>query len=181
MQQMNAAAQNVSPPRPVPPAAVPAQAPPQTPANANVQAAAQAAPGSAAFALNAPAGAVANGSTFQVPVVLNSANDVASVPVQIQYDASKLSLVNVAGGDLLNRDGQAVALIHRDDGPGNLTIVASRPPGTAGITGSGSICILTFQAKAAGATSLTMTRAGAVDSKQQPLTAQPARANIVVQ
>ena len=115
-----------------------------------------------------------------MPVVLNSATDVASVPFQVQYDPAKLALVNVAAGDLLNRDGQAVALIHRDDGPGNLTVVASRPPGAAGINGSGTVCILTFQAKAAGTTSLTMTRAGAVDSKQQPLTAQPAQASIVI-
>jgi general secretion pathway protein D len=113
--------------------------------------------------------------------VLNSANDVSSVPVQIHYDPAKLALVNVAAGDLLKRDGQAVALIHRDDGPGNVTVVASRPPGASGVSGSGSVCVLTFQAKAPGPTSLTMTRAGAVDSKQQPLTAQPAQANIVIQ
>ena len=64
--------------------------------------------------------------------MLNSASDVASVPVQITYDPAKLALVNVAAGDLLNRDGQAVALIHRDDGPGNVTVVASRPPGHRG-------------------------------------------------
>jgi general secretion pathway protein D len=185
MSQMNAAAQSVSTPPPVasptPPVAAP-QPPsvsPQTP-GANAQAAAQAAPGGASFAFNAPPGPLAAGSSFQVPVVLNSASDVASVPVQIQYDPAKLSLVNVAAGDLLNRDGQAVALIHRDDGPGNLTVVASRPPGTAGVNGSGSICVLTFQAKAAGTTSLTMTRAGAVDSKQQPVAAAPAQTNIVI-
>ncbi len=175
MAQMKESAQNAFSP---PPAAVPAQA---QPSSASAQAATQSAPGSVSFAINAPAGAIANGSSFQVPVMLNSATDIASVPVQIQYDASKLALVNVSGGDLLNRDGQAVALIHRDDGPGNITVVASRPPGTAGITGSGSVCILTFQAKAAGATSLTMSRASAVDSKQQQVTAQPAQASIVIQ
>jgi general secretion pathway protein D len=182
MAQMNAAAQNSSTPPPVTPPAVPAQAaPPSTTPGASVQAAAQSASGSSSFALTTPSGSIANGSSFQVPVVLNSANDVASVPVQIQYDPAKVALVNVAAGDLLNRDGQAVALIHRDDGPGNVTVVASRPPGAPGISGSGSVCILTFQAKTAGSTSLTMTRAGAVDSKQQPLTVQPAQANIVIQ
>jgi general secretion pathway protein D len=187
MSQMNAAAQNASTP---PPAAAPTVTPPvaappspavspQTP-GANAPAGAQAAPGGTSFTFNAPSAPLAAGSNFQVPVVLNSANDIASVPVQIQYDPAKLSLVNVAAGDLLNRDGQAVALIHRDDGPGNLTVVASRPPGAAGVSGSGSVCVLTFQAKAAGTTALTMTRAGAVDSKQQPVTATPAQANIVI-
>jgi len=183
MAQMNAAAQNATTPPPTaratPPTAAPAPSP--TPPGANVQAASQSASGTSSFALTTPPGPLANGTSFQVPVVLNSATDVASVPVQIQYDPSKLSLVNVAAGDLLNRDGQAVALIHRDDGPGNVTVVASRPPGAPGISGSGSVCVLTFQAKAAGATSVTMTRAGAVDSKQQPLAVQPARANIMIQ
>lgn len=172
MAQMNSAAQNAISPPSVPPAGPP-PAPVQQPAAAP--------PSAPAFTISAPNGSLANGSSFQVPVLLNSAADVSSVPIQIQYDASKLSLVNVAAGDLLNRDGQAVALIHRDDGPGNLTVVASRPPGTAGITGSGAVCVLTFQAKAAGATSLTMTRAGAVDSKQQPITVQPSQASIVIQ
>ncbi len=172
MAQMNAAAQNATTPPPVanPTAAPPTAAPPG----------AQASAGGTAFAINVPPGPLANGSSFQVPIVLNSATDVASVPVQIQYDPAKLALVNVAGGNLLNRDGQAAALVHRDDGPGNLTVVASRPPGAAGISGSGTVCVLTFQAKAAGTTSLTMTRAGAVDSKQQPLTVQPAQASIVI-
>jgi general secretion pathway protein D len=180
--QLNGAAQNASTPPPMRQVTAPAQtAPAPVPAAANTQAAAQAAPGTASFVISTPAGPQASGSTFQVPVVLNSAADVASVPIQIQYDPAKLSLVNVAAGDLLNRDGQAVALIHRDDGPGNVTVVASRPPGTAGITGSGSVCVLTFQAKTAGATSLTMTRASAVDSKQQPVNMPPAQANVVIQ
>jgi general secretion pathway protein D len=198
MSQMNAAAQNASTPPPVanptvtplaapaPPvvapqvAAPPPTASPQTPGTNAQAAAAQAAPAGTSFVFNAPPGPVTNGSTFQVPVVINSATDIASVPIQIRYDPAKLSLTNVSAGNLLNRDGQAVALIHRDDGPGNLTVVASRPPGTPGVSGSGSICVLTFQAKAAGTTALTMTRAGAVDSKQQPVSAAPAQTNIVI-
>ena len=100
--------------------------------------------------------------------------------MQFHYDASKLTLVNVTGGEFLGHDGQPMALIHRDDGPGNVTIVASRPPGTAGVSGSGVLCVLTFQAKAAGATVLGMTRAEAVNSKQQQLQGQSSQAVIVV-
>ncbi len=73
---------------------------------------------------------VAAGSTFQVPVHIAGGSDISSVPLQFHYDASKLTLVNVTGGDFLSHDGQPMALIHRDDGPGNVTIVASRPPGS---------------------------------------------------
>jgi general secretion pathway protein D len=132
------------------------------------------------FSLTPPTGQLAAGSSFQIPVVLNGGTDIASVPLQLQYDPARLSLVNVVAGDFLSRDGQAVALIHRDDGPGNITVVTSRAPGAAGITGTGVVCVLTFQAKAAGETALTMTRAGAVNSAQQQVTAAGAHVSLQV-
>jgi len=130
--------------------------------------------------LNSP-GPVINGTTFQVPVVLTGGNDVSSVPLQIQYDPSKIALVNVSDGDLLNRDGQSVAMAHRDDGPGTITLNASRPPGTAGVNGAGVVCVLTFQAKAIGDSTISITRAGAMNSAQRPIAAQPSQTKITVQ
>lgn len=181
MAQLNAAAQNTATP-PV----IPQQAPPAAPQQPAAQATPPGAvPGSppgpaAAFSLTPPAAAIANGASFQVPIVLSGAADVASVPIQVQYDPARLTLVNVAAGDLLNRDGQAVALIHRDDGPGSVTVVAARPPGAAGVTGSGTVCVLTFQAKSAGNTVLTMTRAGAVNAAQQQIPATAGNLDLTV-
>ena len=126
------------------------------------------------------AGPVAAGSTFQLPVVLTGGKDIASVPLQIQYDPAQLSLVNVTSGDLLSRDGQAAALVHRDDGPGSITINAARPPGAAGISGAGVVCVLSFQAKAAGASVVSMTRAAAVNSAQQQIPVQSSQLSIQV-
>jgi general secretion pathway protein D len=123
------------------------------------------------FLMNSP-GPVTNGSTFQVPVVISGAADIASIPLQIQYDAAKLSLVNVDSGDFLGSDGQAVSLAHRDDGPGAITINASRPPGAPGMNGAGVVCVLSFQAKAAGDTKISITRSGAMNSAQKPVLAQ---------
>jgi general secretion pathway protein D len=150
-----------------PPGAPPGQAPPPP-------------GGAAAFTFNAPAAPLAAGTTFQVPVVLSSGSDVASVPLQLHYNPDQLALTNVASGDFLSRDGQAAALIHRDDGHGNVTIVASRPPGAPGVSGGGVICVLTFQAKSAGQSVLSMTRASVVNSAQQQVQAQGTQANIVV-
>jgi general secretion pathway protein D len=132
--------------------------------------------GTVALMFNAPAQPVAVGSTFQVPIVLLGGTDVASVPIQVQYDPASLSLVNVNPGDLLGRDGNAVALVHRDDGPGNITINAARPPGSAGVSGAGVVCVLSFQARASGQTALSMTRAAAVTSAQSVL---PGKGNTV--
>ncbi len=153
------------PPPMAPPPAQPATAPPGGP--------------KVNFLLNAP-GAVNTGSTFEVPVVISGASDVSSIPLQIQYDASKLSLVNVSGGDFLSRDQQAVALVHRDDGPGNITINASRPPGAPGVNGAGVVCVLSFEAKSAGDSKIEVTRPGALNSKQQPVLAQGTSINVSV-
>ena len=129
--------------------------------------------------LNSP-GPVIAGTTFQVPVVLTGGADVASVPLQIQYDPEKLSLVNVGDGDLLNRDGQIVAMSHRDDGPGTITLNASRPPGAPGVNGAGVVCVLSFQAKAAGESAISIVRPGAMNSAQKPIQAQGSQTTIVV-
>ncbi|WP_348262690.1 cohesin domain-containing protein [Telmatobacter sp. DSM 110680] len=140
----------------------------------------QAPAGKVNLMLNSP-GTVISGTTFQVPVVLTGGTDVSSVPLQVQYDPSKLNLVNVGDGDLLNRDGQVVSMAHRDDGPGNLTLNVSRPPGAPGVSGAGVVCVLTFQATAKGQSDVSITRAGATTSAGKPLQAQTSQATIVVQ
>jgi general secretion pathway protein D len=121
------------------------------------------------------------GATFQVAVMLTNANDLFSVPLQIQYNSKVLSLVNVDGGNLLGKDGQAVALVHREEGDGAVTISASRPPGVRGIDGSGTVCTLTFKTISAGDSQLQLVRIGAKDSKQNSLPAVGASANVHVQ
>jgi general secretion pathway protein D len=161
-------------------AAVPAPvaAPPSTSPAATAPAALPAS--GAAFGLNAPSAPPASGATFQVPVVLNGATDVASVALQFHYDASKLQLVNVSPGDFLSRDGQAAPPIHADEPAGNLVVGISRPPGTHGISGTGVVCVLTFQAKASGPSDLAITRASVVNGAQQQLPVASAQTSIVV-
>lgn len=91
----------------------------------------------------------AAGQTFAVNVRISGAQDVFSAPMQISYDPNVLQFVNISNGDLLSKDGQAVALVHREDG-GNIQASATRPPGSGGIGGDGIVYTLTFQAKKAG-------------------------------
>jgi general secretion pathway protein D len=106
------------------------------------------------------------GSTFMVSVTAANAHDLFSVPLQMQFDPHVLTLVNVDAGDLLGRDNQAVALVHRDEGNGAVTISASRPPNTPGVNGQGTICTLTFKALAAGDSTLALVKIGAKNSRQ---------------
>jgi general secretion pathway protein D len=134
------------------------------------------------FSLVPPSNPVAAGTTFQVPIVIAGATNVVSVPLQVQYDPAHLSLVNVDNGDFLGSDGQAVALVHRDDpATGTLQVTATRPPGAGGVSGQGAVVTLTFMAKAAGQSALTITRGGARDPAMQAIPLSGAQAAITVQ
>jgi general secretion pathway protein D len=109
------------------------------------------------------------GSTFQVAVMLTNGHDIYSVPLQLQFNPNVVQLVNVDAGDFLSRDGQAVAVVHRDEGNGLVTISASRPPNVAGVNGQGNVCTLTFKAIATGDTSLALVKVGAHNSAQANL------------
>jgi len=125
---------------------------------------------------------VAKGGTFPVNLQISGAQNVYSVPVQLNYNPAMLTLVNVSNGTFLSQDGQAVALMHREDETvGQLTITASRPPGAGGVSGQGTVVTITFQAKENGQTPLTITRGGARDPGQQPITVNGAQASVTIQ
>jgi general secretion pathway protein D len=115
------------------------------------------------------------GTTFQMQMDLTGGHDVFSVPMQLHYDPKVLDLVNVDTGPLLAKDGQTTALVHRDEGNGDVTISTSRPPGVKGITGDGNLCTLTFTAKAPGDATVQVTKSAARNSAQTilPILAGP--------
>jgi len=136
----------------------------------------------ASFAFDPPAVTQKAGSTFTVNVLLSGAQNVYSVPLQLNYDPKLLQVVNVSNGTLLSQDGQIVTVTHReDDGSGTVQVTATRPPGASGITGQGSVVTLTFMAKAAGQASLTIARGGARDPAMQAIPVNGAVATVTIQ
>ena len=137
---------------------------PQGPAAQNLIPQNQAGAGGGTFMFDPPTLSQAKGSTFTVNVMLSGGQNVYSVPVQLNYDPNQLQVVNVSNGGFLSQDGQAVALVHRDDPTtGTLQITATRPPGAGGVSGQGAVVTLTFMAKGPGQSALTITRGGARD------------------
>jgi general secretion pathway protein D len=197
----------VAPATPVTPAAqLPAGSPPSgarnvTPQNPQQQSAAQpnqtaqnaaipgvqgmaptATGGTGTFLFDPPALTQTKGSTFTVNVMLTGGQNVYSVPVQLNYDPNQLQVLNVSNGGFLSQDGQAVALVHRDDPlTGTLQVTASRPPGVSGVSGQGAVVTLTFMAKGTGQSALTITRGGARDPAMQPIAMNGAQAAITIQ
>jgi general secretion pathway protein D len=157
----------------------PATQPAQSSAN---PAAAPGQQGSANFLFDPGQITAKKGDTFVVNLLISGAQNVYSVPVQLNYDPAKLQLVNISNGGFLSQDGQAVALVHREeDATGTLQITATRPPGAGGVSGQGAVVTMTFQAKATGQTPLTITRGGARDPSLQAITVNGAQASVTVQ
>jgi general secretion pathway protein D len=155
---------------------LPNQAPTAQPPSPN------AAGGTPSFLFDPPTIQAVKGNTFMVNLLISGAQNVHSVPVQLNYDPKMLQLVNVSNGGFLSQDGQAVALVHREDeAVGQSQITATRPPGAGGVSGQGSVVTLTFQAKTDGQTPLTITRGGARDPGLQPITVNGAQAAVTVQ
>jgi len=161
-------------PAPPPGAAQPGATPPEP-------SAATAPAGSALLSFDPPSLSQAVGSTFTVNVNLSGGQNVFSVPLQILYNPKVLQLVNVSNGPMLSQDGQAVALVHRDDSMmGILQLTASRPPGSAGISGDGQVFTLTFQAKAPGQATLSINRASLKNTSMQNIPAGGSQAIVTV-
>lgn len=155
---------------------------PQTPVQPGAQPNTQAAAGAPiTFSMTPTAATHAVGSTFQMALVASGAKDLYSVPVQVQFNPALLSLVNVDSGDFLGRDGQPVAVVHRDEGNGLVTISVSRPPAVRGMDGQGSVCVLTFKANAAGDAAVSLSKVGAKDSTQTSLPAVGSQATVHLQ
>jgi general secretion pathway protein D len=120
-------------------------------------------------------------STFVVNVSMANAANVYSVPSQVSYDPKILQLVNVSNGGFLGKDGQPVAIVHRDDpSSGTLQVTATRPPGSGGISGQGPVFTLTFMAKAPGQATISVSRAGARDPSMQAIPVAGGQAMITV-
>jgi general secretion pathway protein D len=154
--------------------------PPQASAPPGEQAA-NAPAGSALVSFDPPSLTQAVGSTFAVNINLTGGQNVYSAPLQILYNPKVLQLLNVSNGPLLQQDGQAVALVHRDDSMmGILQVTASRPPGSPGITGDGQLFTLTFQAKAPGEATLSINRAILKNSSMQNIPAGGSQAIVTV-
>jgi general secretion pathway protein D len=154
----------------------------QTPAPNGSPAAPASPSGTASFLFDPPTIQTTKGNTFVVNLLLSGAQNVHTVPVQLNYDPKMLQLVNVSNGGFLSQDGQIVSLVHREDEMiGQSQITASRPSGAGGVSGQGAVITITFQAKADGQTPLTITRGGARDPGLQAITVNGAQASVTVQ
>jgi hypothetical protein len=107
-----------------------------------------------------------------VPVTLrlNDAADVTGAPMLIRWDPKVLLLVDVRPGSLFTGGGQQpVFTRNRRDDAGEVTVQLSRPPGAAGVNGSGDLIRLEFRAVGRGSTQVSVPELNLRNSQSQPV------------
>lgn len=119
------------------------------------------------------------GATFTVDVTLDGAKNLSSVPLELRYDPKLLQFVSVSNGDLLSKDGQSVALVHREQGSA-IQVTATRPPSAPGAAGNGTVFTLVFLAKAPGKSSLSIKPSTLRDSKMNAISVDSADATVTI-
>lgn len=139
-------------------------------------------PGMAGFGFDPPTIKQVKGATFTVNVQVNGVQNAHTVPLQIAYDPKLLQVMNVSNGGFLSQDGQAVALVHReDDSTGMMQVTATRPPGASGVSGQGTVVVLTFLAKSNGQGTLTISKGGVRDPNMQAVPVAGTVANVTIE
>jgi general secretion pathway protein D len=92
-----------------------------------------------------------------ISLIIENATDVASAPLQVSFDPKVLRLNDAGRGDFFSSDGQVPLFtknIQNDAGAAAMNL--NRLPNTAGVSGSGVLTTLSFQALAKGSTTVTV-------------------------
>jgi general secretion pathway protein D len=109
--------------------------------------------------------------TITVALVIENGSDVASAPMQFQYDPKVVRLTDIGRGDFLSSDGQVPVFtknIQNDNGMAFINL--NRQPGTPGSNGSGVLVTMIFQGVGNGTTTVTIPNLSVRNSQGQVVT-----------
>jgi len=113
---------------------------------------------------------VKRGATFTVTLALENVTDVFNVPIRFKFDPRMLRLNEIERGGLFVADGQE-AIFTRNilNDTGDASVILNRMPGTRGISGSGSLVNLIFQAVGTGVTEVRLAEIAVRNSEMAPI------------
>lgn len=111
----------------------------------------RAAPRLAFVKLTSPTKPALRGSQFKVGISIANAQKAHGLSFNFRYNSDLIRLVDVEGGGFLSSDGMSVAVAERVENTlGRAVISMTRPPESAGVSGSGVLMNLRFEAVSAG-------------------------------
>jgi general secretion pathway protein D len=119
-------------------------------------------------------------ATVDVAVAVDGAADLNSAPMQIQFDPKILRLNNVTVGSLMQGNQQPAFTQNVLNDNGSATIQLSRLPGTGGVSGSGALVNLSFQAVGRGMSTVTVPNLTLSNSQGQAITVANPQLSVTV-
>jgi hypothetical protein len=119
------------------------------------------------------------GETATVGVVVDSVDDLFSIPFLVQYNPAVISVEEVRHGGFLQAGDQEIAIVQQMDKE-DAIISATRQPNTAGASGTGTIVGIVIKALAPGTSTLSIVQVNAKDSQQRPIQLVTSEATVQV-
>jgi len=138
-------------------------------------------PGTPVLALRASSAEVVTNAIVQVNVQIDNVTELFSAPMRIKYDNKVLKLMEISRGDFLGGDGQQVTFSEtKAEQTGAAIIGMNRVPGAGGISGSGNLVTLKFQAIGKGVSAISFEELTLRDARLQSITVTPPSTTISV-
>jgi general secretion pathway protein D len=108
------------------------------------------------------------GDSATIGLAVSNVQDLYSIPLLIHYDPAVISVEEVRdGGFLGGSNSQNIAIVQRIDAQrGEVVVSATRPPGTLGVNGTGTVLGIVVHALAPGTSHLQILQVNAHNSQQ---------------
>jgi len=113
---------------------------------------------------------VSVGGKFTIAVSIENAADAGAATFAVTFNPKALKLVSAQDGGFLGQGGQPSSLSPKiDNDSGTAAVSLTRPAGSPGVSGSGILANLQFEAVGAGIATITFSQASVADASQTPL------------
>jgi len=110
------------------------------------------------------------GGKLTVAVPIENAQDASAASFTLLFNQKALKLLAVQDGGFLSQGGKASSLTPAiDNDTGKVTISLTRPAGSSGVSGSGVLASLQFEAIGPGVATIAFSQASVADASQTPL------------
>jgi general secretion pathway protein D len=122
------------------------------------------------------------GDSATIGLAVSNVQDLYSIPLLIHYDPAVISVEEVRdGGFLGGSNSQNIAIVQRIDAQrGEVVVSATRPPGTVGVNGTGTVLGIVVHALAPGTSHLQILQVNAHNSQQATIPMVSGEATIQV-
>lgn len=124
---------------------------------------------------------VQQGATFVVQLEIENVQALFSAPFRVKFDPQVLRLSEIQPGGLLSGDGKQVNFTRNImNDTGDAVVNLNRMPGAGGISGSGTLAVLTFEAVGQGVTTVTFPGLLLRNYQLQPIAVDPPQLSVTI-